>query len=77
MKTDQNEIIRQHLQNLSVQDFLSLGMQEIAYIRPAQIDGKSGYLLHAADGTPLHFQMDRETLMMTAKQNELNPFTVQ
>jgi len=41
------------LRKLSAQDFLSFGMHDIAYVREVDIDGKSGYAVHAADGTPL------------------------
>lgn len=41
------------LKNLSSQDFLTFGMHDVAYIRRVYIDGKDGFAVHAADGTPL------------------------
>lgn len=41
------------LKNLSAQDFLTFGMHDIAYIRQVYIDGRDGFAVHAADGTPL------------------------
>lgn len=41
------------LKTLSEQDFLSFGMHDIAYVRQVDLDGKAGYAVHAADGTPL------------------------
>ena len=49
----QQDTIQKALRELSPQDFLSFGMQDIAYVREVEIDGQVGYAVHAADGTPL------------------------
>jgi hypothetical protein len=43
------------LRRLSAHDFAALGMNAIAYIRSATVNGQEGFSAHAADGTPLLF----------------------
>ena len=49
--TNGNEELRQ----ISGSDFTSLGLQQIAYVRPVSVDaeGAKGFAVHAADGTRL------------------------
>ena len=49
----QQDRIQKVLRELTAQDFLSFGMQDVAYVREVQIDGQIGFAVHAADGTPL------------------------
>lgn len=41
------------LREISAQDFLALGKEQVAYVRPVEIDGKKAFSVHAADGTPM------------------------
>ena len=65
------------LRNLSPQAFLSLGIQQIAYIRPFVVDGASRFAVHPADGTPLAFHEDETMARAISRQNDLEPFTLQ
>ena len=67
----------QLLRNLSPQAFLSLGIQQIAYIRPFTVDGSSRFAIHAADGTPLVIHEDESMAKAVSRQNDLEPFTLQ
>jgi hypothetical protein len=61
------------LRNLSAQDFLNFGVQQITYIRPADQDGAMGYAIHAADGTPLAFHPQEGAACALSRQNDLEP----
>ncbi len=36
-------------------DLEVLGLSEVAYLRPAEVDGVAGYSIHAANGVPIGF----------------------
>lgn len=62
---------------LDDQELLILGLEEIAYIRPVEMNGVAAFAVHAADGTPLAFHADAETARAIARQNDMHPMTVQ
>lgn len=65
------------LKALSQSDFRLLGLNRIAYIRPAQLDSAQiGWALHAADGTVLSIQNHFEDAALIARSNDLAPVTV-
>lgn len=65
------------LRRLSAQDFLSFGVQQIAYIRPVEMNGIPAFAIHAADGTPLAFHADENTARAITRQNDMEPVTLQ
>ena len=65
------------LRRISPQDLLSLGVEQMAYIRPASMNGSMVFAIHAADGTPLAFHADQATARALTRQNELEPLTLQ
>ena len=65
------------LKTLSRQDLLTLGLNQIAYIRPAVAQGdRRVWSLHAADGTLLSVQDHADQAIMVAHTNDLAPVTV-
>jgi len=52
-------------------DFLNLGRDHIAYIRPATLNGMNVFAVHAADGTPLAFHADRAAAAALVRQNDM------
>lgn len=65
------------LKQLSPRDFLSFGVQQIAYIRPVMVNGALAYSINAADGTQLAIHNDRNEAVALTRQNELQPLTLQ
>lgn len=68
---------REILKNLSNQDFLLFGINQIAYIRPTNIMGHDAYALHGADGSALAVIESFEGAIVTARQNDMEPVTLQ
>ena len=64
------------LRNLSSQDFLNFGAQQIAYIRRVDIDGAEAFAVHDADGTPLSVMDTMDSAVVVARYNDLEPATV-
>ncbi len=64
------------LKSLSHQDFLSFGVQNVAYVKPVMIDGEVSYAIHAADGTPLSVMESKEEAYSMIRQNDLDAVVV-
>lgn len=73
LKNSDSDIINPSslLKGLSTQDFLNFGVQQIAYIRPVELEGVEAYAVHAADGTPLSVMDTMDGALMAVKQNDL------
>ena len=65
------------LRNISSQDFLNFGMQDIAYVREVRENGKIGYAVHAANGMPLSVFDDMQDVLSLIFQNDLEAVTLQ
>lgn len=64
------------LKTISLQDFLNLGMRDIAYIRPVILDEREVFAVHAADGTPLSVLENFTDAVMAVHQNDLFAVTL-
>lgn len=74
MNTDNT---RNLLKTLSPQNFLMLGMNQIAYIRPARLeDNRQIWAVHAADGTLLSIQEQPDQAILLLRNNDLAPVTL-
>lgn len=73
--------VRAFLKGLSSNDFLRIGMNEIAYVRPLSVgatggDVKNAFAVYAADGTQLSVLDSMDMAMATLKHNDLLPVTL-
>ncbi|MFT8517012.1 MAG: DUF1150 family protein [Acetobacter persici] len=63
---------------LSEKQFRSLGVANVAYVRPALTeDGEEGCAIHAADGSPLAVVEDLETAWGVFVQHDMVPASLQ
>jgi len=60
----------------SGQDLALMGIEKMAYVRPAVVNGRHVQIIHAADGTFLTLVMNRDLAFMTIRQNEMLPVSV-
>ena len=67
------------LKNLSPQDFLNIGMDQVAYIKelPLSPNEDQTFSVHAAVGTQLSVMNSYDTAIASVKINDLHPVTVQ
>jgi hypothetical protein len=61
------------LAHLSEHDFAVFGMNELAYIKPT--DGP-GFMIHAADGTPLGQADSHELALFAVRHHGLEPLSI-
>lgn len=70
--------VRNFLKGLSTQDFLRVGMNEIAYMRPLPLRGSDeSFGVYAADGTQLGVLESRAHALEAMRNNDLMPVTLQ
>ncbi|MBO1327000.1 hypothetical protein OQ496_02830 [Acetobacter suratthaniensis] len=66
------------VRQLSDVQFRSLGLQQVAYMRPATMeDGDEGCAIYAADGSLLAVVEDMETAWGAIMQNDMVPASLQ
>ncbi len=70
--------IRDLLKGLSLRDFARIGMDEIAYIRPVTVAGRTvdAFAVYAADGTQLSVLDSMDMAIATMRHNDLMPVTL-
>ncbi|HCI47216.1 MAG TPA: hypothetical protein DFI00_07965 [Rhodospirillaceae bacterium] len=61
---------------LTTQDFLTFGINDVAYIRTIMEDGAEKYAVHAADGTELAVIDHLGQAIATIQHNELEVASV-
>ena len=76
--TGKSQDVRDILKGLSQQDFLKVGLDQIAYIKPIEVDAtdRPAYSICAADGSEI-FRMDTIDMALAAvRHNDLHPVTL-
>ena len=76
MHNNNQNVIRADLKNMTSRDFLTLGIHQIAYIRPIIVQNRQAYAIHAADGTPLSVMDNFNTAVAMIHHNDLEAITV-
>ena len=64
------------LRALSATDFAALGMSDLAYVKPVDVDGGTAYAIHAADGSQMAVVNDRELALAAIRQHDLEAVDV-
>jgi len=62
--------------HMSVQDFIDLGLTEVAYVKPVEMDGRTAYAVFAANGQQLGVMESRNTALAALFQNDLEPISL-
>lgn len=62
--------------DMSLVDFATFGVEQLAYIKPVVIEGTPAYAVHGADGRPLAAVGDRDIAFALVRQNDLEPVSV-
>lgn len=63
-------------ENLSPDQFAALGVDRVAYVRPAVIDGRTVYAIHNADGNEMGTMAERDVAFAAVKQHDMEPVSV-
>jgi hypothetical protein len=61
---------------LPAQEFVTLGIQNLAYLKPVTVNDHLAFEVHAADGTPMAVIDDRALAEAAVRQHDLEPVSV-
>ncbi|MBO6784018.1 MAG: DUF1150 family protein [Alphaproteobacteria bacterium] len=64
------------VQQFSPEQFAALGVDEVAYVRPAVVEGKKVYAIHSADGNAIGMMAGRDLAFAAVKQHDMEPVSV-
>ncbi len=64
------------IRDISTRDFALLGVEDVAFVKPVEVDGKIAYAIHAADGTEIGIFGDRKVAFSAIRQHDLEPLSV-
>ena len=59
------------IRHLSAAQLGTLGLSQIAYVKPVIVNGAPAFAIHAADGTPMAMVHDRDVAMAAIVQHEM------
>lgn len=68
--------IKKVMETISVRDFQNFGLHQIAYIRQTIENGKTKFVIHAADGEVIHIVPTKQKALGTIIQSDLEPITL-
>jgi hypothetical protein len=68
--------VAEKLRHISQQDLAAIGMQQLAYIRPAVVNGVTAFTIHAADGTQIGIAPNHDVAVAAVIQHELEPLSL-
>ena len=63
-------------QELSPQDFLLLGINDVAYVKKEQRDGREVFAIHSADGNTITALPGYDVAFAAVRQNDMEPLSV-
>ena len=64
------------MKSLSANELLTFGLNDVAYLKPANVNGQAVFAIHAADGSQLAFVANREVGFAAMQQHELEPVSL-
>ena len=64
------------IRHISVEQLAELGVSQIAYVKPVEVNGTQGYAIHAANGAPMALAPDRDVAIAVIVQHEMVPALV-
>lgn len=64
------------MRHLSEGELASLGVSEMAYVKPVEVEGGMAFAIHAADGTPMALATDAEVAFAAIREHGLEPTLV-
>jgi hypothetical protein len=64
------------IHHISAAELASLGMEEIAFVKPVMTDKGPAFAIHAADGTPMAIASDSMLAQAAIIQHDMQPSLV-
>jgi hypothetical protein len=64
------------LRQLSQRELGLLGIEDLAYVKPVEVEGAVAFAVHAADGSQIAVLADRDLAFATVRQHDMEPVSV-
>jgi hypothetical protein len=64
------------IRHLTTTQLQQLGVSQLAYVKPVEMNGTAAYAIHGADGTPMAVAGDLEVALAAIRQHEMVPALV-
>jgi hypothetical protein len=64
------------IRRISQQDLMALGVSDLAYVKPVEIEGESLFAVFTADGTQVTVLPTREVAIATILRHDLEPVSI-
>ncbi|MDH3595560.1 MAG: DUF1150 domain-containing protein [Rhodospirillales bacterium] len=65
------------IRQISQQDLMALGVSDLAYVKPIEIEGQRLFAVYTADGTQVTVLPTREVAIATILRHDLEPVSIQ
>ncbi len=65
------------IRQISQQDLMALGVSDLAYVKPIEIEGQRLFAVYTADGTQVTVLPTREVAIATIRRHDLEPVSIQ
>jgi len=59
------------IRQISASELAQLGVSQLAFVKPVQIEGGNAFAIHAADGTPIGLAPSRDLAVAAVIQHEM------
>lgn len=63
--------VRTNLRHLTPEQFTTLGVSQMAYVKPVVVNGARAFAIHGADGSPMALAGDEAVAMAAIAQHEM------
>lgn len=70
------DTLNKAIEGFSPEHFAALGVDRVAYVRPAMVEGQKVYAIHSADGNAIGMMAGRELAFAAVKQHDMEPVSV-
>jgi hypothetical protein len=60
-----------NIRHLSAEQFSTLGVSQMAYVKPVMLNGARAFAIHGADGTPMAVAGNEELAVAAINQHEM------
>jgi len=70
------EFSARQVRDISPEQLAALGMDRVAYVRPAVVEGQKVYAIHSADGNAIGMMAGRDLAFAAVKQHVMEPVSV-
>jgi hypothetical protein len=66
----------ENIRQITQQDLMALGVSDLAYVKPIEIEGQKLFAVYTADGTQVTVLPTHEVAVATIRRHDLEPVSI-